>query len=144
VRAAATIEISCPPEQVFDTLADMRNETQWNSGVSVAELRSDEPVARGSRFHVVNNKTPYDVTLETYERPSLLVFAGAGTPDVTITYTLAPSATGTEVSSELDFRPKGLYVALFAVLAPVIRRNVRKEFASLKALCEREARGTAT
>jgi len=137
VRAAATIKIACPPEKVFDTLADMRNETQWNSGVSVAELRSDEPVARGSRFDVVNNKTRYDVTLETYERPSLLVFAGAGNPDVTITYKLAPSATGTEVSSELDFRPKGLLVVLFAVLAPVIRRSVRKEFASLKELCER-------
>ena len=139
MRAAATIEIASPPEKVFDTLADMRNETQWNSGVSVAELRSDEPVARGSRFHVINNKTPYDVTLETYERPSLLVFEGAGKPDVTITYTLTPSAEGTSVSGELDFRPKGLLVVLFAVLAPVIRRSVRKEFASLKALCERAA-----
>lgn len=139
MRAAATIEIACPPETVFDTLADMRNETQWNSGVSVAELRSDEPVARGSRFHVVNNKTPYEVTLETYERPSLLVFEGAGKPDVTITYGLAPSATGTAVSGELLFRPRGLLVVLFAVLAPVIRRSVRKEFASLKALCERAA-----
>ena len=139
MRAAATVEIACAPEQVFDTLADMRNETQWNSGVSVAELRSDEPVARGSHFHVVNNKTPYDVTLETHDRPSLLVFEGRGNPDVTITYRLTPSAAGTELSAELLFRPKGLFVALFAVLAPVIRRNVRKEFVSLKALCERDA-----
>jgi uncharacterized protein YndB with AHSA1/START domain len=144
VRAAATIEIACPPEQVFDTLADMRNETRWNSGVSLAELRSDEPVARDSRFDVVNNKTPYDVTLETCDRPSLLVFEAAGKPDVTITYTLTPSTAGTELSGELVFRPKGLLVAVFAVLAPVIRRSVRKEFASLKELCEREGRAAAT
>jgi uncharacterized protein YndB with AHSA1/START domain len=137
MRAAATIEIAAPPERVFDTLADMRNETQWNSGVSVAELRSDEPLAGGSRFHVVNNKTPYDVTLQTYDRPSRLVFEGAGKPDVTITYALTPSAKGTEIAAELVFRPKGLFVPLFAVLAPVIRRDVRKQFASLKALCER-------
>jgi uncharacterized protein YndB with AHSA1/START domain len=139
VRAAATIEIACPREKVFDTLADMRNETQWNSGVTVAELRSDEPIAQGSRFHVVNNKTPYDVTLETYDRPSRLVFEGTGKPDVTITYTLTPSAAGTQVAAELDFRPKGLLVAVFTALAPVIRRSVRKEFASLKALCENSA-----
>src|ERR1700757_2649194 len=130
MRAAATIEIACPPEQVFDTLADMRNETQWNSGVSVAELRSDEPVAQGSRFHVVNNKTPYEVTLATYNRPSLLVFEATGKPDVTITYTLTPSAAGTELAGELVFRPKGLLVAVFTALAPVIKRDVRKQFAS--------------
>jgi hypothetical protein len=140
MRAAATVEIASAPEHVFDTLADMRNETRWNSGVSVAELRSDDPLVRGSRFHVVNNKTPYDVTLETCDRPSLLVFEGTGSPDVTITYRLTPLGSGTELSGELLFRPTGLYVALFTVLAPAIRRNVRKEFASLKALCEREGR----
>jgi hypothetical protein len=32
-----------------------------------------------------------------------------------------------------------MLVALFAALAPVIRRDVRKQFASLKSLCERSA-----
>jgi uncharacterized protein YndB with AHSA1/START domain len=137
MRAAATIVIACAREHVFDSLADMRNETQWNSGVSVAELRGDEPVAQGSRFHVVNNGTPYDVTLQAYERPSLLVFEATGKPDVTITYRLTPSSAGSELAGELVFRPKGAFVVLFAVLAPVIRRNVRKQFASLKSLCER-------
>ena len=139
MRAAATVEIACAAEHVFDTLADMRNETQWNSGVSVAELRSDEPVGRGARFHVVNNNTPYDVTVQTCDRPSQLVFEATGKPDVTITYKLTPSAAGTQLSGELIFRPKGLFVVLFGALAPVIRRNVRKQFASLKSLCERSA-----
>jgi uncharacterized protein YndB with AHSA1/START domain len=139
MRATATIEIACTPERVFDTLADMRNETQWNSGVSAAELRSDEPIAAGSRFHVVNNKTPYDVTLQTYDHPSRLVFEATGKPDVTITYNLTPSGVGTELTGELVFRPKGVLVAVFTALAPVIRRDVRKQFASLKALCEQPA-----
>jgi hypothetical protein len=137
MRAAATVEIGCAPEHAFDLLADMRNETEWNSGVSVAELRSEEPIGPGSRFHVVNNKTPYDVTLQTYERPLSLVFEGSGNPDVTITYRLVPSSVGTQLSAELVFRPKGFFVAMFAVLAPVIRRDVRKQFASFKSLCER-------
>jgi hypothetical protein len=67
------------------------------------------------------------------------VFEATGKPDVTITYKLTPSAAGTELSGELIFRPKGLLVAVFAALAPVIRRDVRKQFASLKSLCERSA-----
>jgi hypothetical protein len=44
VRVAATTRIACPPERVFDTLADLRNEAQWNGRVSSAELRSAEPI----------------------------------------------------------------------------------------------------
>jgi len=137
VRATATTGIGCAPAKVFDTLADLRNETHWNSGVSSAELRSDGPIALGSRFRVVNNKTPYDVTIRAYDRPSLLVFEASGNPDLTITYTLTPTPDGTELASELVFRPRGAVKLFFALFAPVIRRNVRKQYTSLKALCER-------
>ena len=43
----------------------MRNEPQWNSQVSNAELRSDEPIELGSRFSIVNGGKPYDVTITT-------------------------------------------------------------------------------
>ena len=137
MRAAERIQIRCSPEHAFDTLADMRNETQWNSGVSVAELRTGEPIAQGSRFHIVNNGTPYDVIVQNYERPSSLVFEATGNPDLTITYRLSPSSAGTELAGELFFRPRGANALLFALLSPVIRRNVRRQFASLKSLCER-------
>src|SRR6185369_4596304 len=128
--------IACPPERVFDTLADMRNELQWNSHVSGAELRSDEPIEQGSRFSIVNGGRPYDVTITTFERPSRLVFEASGKPDLTVVYRLTPTAEGTELASDLDFRPTGALKVLFALLAPVIRRNVPKQNASLKALCE--------
>ena len=137
MRATATTVIACAPERVFDTLADMRNETQWNSRVSSAELRSGEPVGPGSRFAIVNGGTSYDVTITTYDRPSLLVFEATGKPDLTITYRLAPASEGTELASELDFRPTGAFKLLFTLLAPVIRRDVPKQYRSLKALCER-------
>jgi uncharacterized protein YndB with AHSA1/START domain len=137
VRATATTRIACAPEGVFDTLADLRNETQWNSRVSSAELRSDEPIGLGSRFGIVNGGASYDVTITTYDRPSRLVFEASGKPDLTITYTLRPTSHGTELKSELDFRPRGSLKLLFPLLAPVIRRDVPKQYGSLKALCER-------
>jgi uncharacterized protein YndB with AHSA1/START domain len=137
VRVTATTRIACPLERVFDLLADIRNETQWNSRVSSAELRSAEPIGVGSRFAIVNGDTAFDVTITTYDRPSSLAFEASGNPDLTIAYALTPTDDGTELKSDFDFRPKGALKVLFSLLAPVIRRDVPKQYASLKRLCER-------
>jgi uncharacterized protein YndB with AHSA1/START domain len=137
MRATATVRIACPREQVFDTLADLRNEQQWNSRVTTAELRSAEPIALGSRFAIVNGGTAYDVTITTYDRPTRLVFEASGNPELTIAYTFSPTSDGTELESDLDFRPRGALKILFSLLTPVIRRDVPKQYASLKELCER-------
>ena len=136
MRVTTTTRLACPPEQVFDTVADLRNETQWNSRVSSADLRSGEPIGLGSQFAIVNSGSSYDMTITTYERPTRLVFEGVGNPDVTIVYSFTSSGDGAEMASTLDFHPKGISKVVFAVLAPVIRREVRKQFASFKALCE--------
>ena len=137
MRVTATTRIACPPEQVFDTLADLRNDTQWNTRVSTAELRSPESIGRGSRFAIVNGGTPYDVTITTYDRPSRLVLEASGKPDLTIAYTFTPTSDGTQLDSDFDFRPSGVLRLLFPLFAPVIRRDVPRQYASLKALCER-------
>jgi len=137
VRVTTSTEIACPPEQVFDTLADLRNDAEWNSRVSSAELRSAEPIGPGSRFAIVNGGTPYDVTITTYDRPSRLVLEASGKPNLTIEYTFRPSGEGTDLESDFDFRPSGVLKVLFPLLAPVIRRDVPKQHASLKARCER-------
>ena len=54
MSVTTTTRIACPPENVFDTLADLRNDTRWNSRVSRAELRSPEPIGLGLRFAIVN------------------------------------------------------------------------------------------
>jgi uncharacterized protein YndB with AHSA1/START domain len=137
MHVAATTRIQSPPDEVFDTMADARNEPRWNSRVSSAELRTEEPIGLGSVFAIVNSGTSYDLTITTYDRPARLVFEGIGNPNVTIAYSFTPSDDGTEMASDFDFRAEGLSKLLFAVLAPVIRRDVRKQFASFQALCKR-------
>ena len=137
MRVTTTTRIASPPENVFDMLADLRNDRQWNSRVSRAELVSPEPVGLGSRFAVVNGGTAYDVTITGYDRPSRLVFEASGQPDLTIACTLTPTGEDTELESDFDFRPRGALKVLFPLLAPVIRRDVPKQYASFKALCER-------
>ena len=137
MHVTATTRIACPPEDVFDMLADLRNDRKWNSRVSRAELRSPEPIGLGSRFAIVNGGTEYVVTITSYDRPSRLVFEASGKPDLTIACALTRSGDETELESDFDFRPRGALKLLFPLLAPVIRRDVPKQFASLKALCER-------
>jgi hypothetical protein len=91
----------------------------------------------GSRFAIVNGGTAYDVTITVYDRPSSLAFEASGNPDLTVAYALTPTEDGTELKSDFDFRPKGPLKVLFSLLAPVIRRDVPKQYASLKRLCER-------
>jgi len=136
VQVTTRTGIACPPEQVFDTLADLRNDTQWNSRVSSAELLSGEPIGPGSHFAIVNGGTRYDVTITTYDRPSRLGIEASGKPDLTIAYTFTPAGEGTDLESTFDFRPSGVLKVVFPLLAPVIRRDVPKQHASLKALCE--------
>jgi len=144
VRVRTTTRIACPPENVFDTLADLRNDTRWNGRVSSAELRSPEPIGLGSRFALVNGGTAYDVTITDYERPSRLVFEASGKPDLTIASNLTPTDDGTELESDFDFRPRGALKVVFALLAPVIRRDVPEQYASFKALCETGHAGSAS
>ena len=99
-------------------------------------MRQAIRIAKGSRFGIVNGGASYDVTITTYDRPSRLVLEASGKPDLTITYTLKPISDGTELKSELDFRPRGSRKVLFSLLAPLIRRDVPKQYGSLKALCE--------
>ena len=133
----SSTRIDSPPEQVFDTLADVRNDPKWNSRVSSAELRSPEPIGQGSQFAMVNGGSSYDVTITTHDRPSRLVLEARGKPDLTIAYTLTPVAGGTDLDSHFDFRPTGAQKVVFALAGPLIRREIPKQFAALKAFCER-------
>jgi uncharacterized protein YndB with AHSA1/START domain len=137
VRVRTTTQIASPPEQVFDTLADLRNDAKWHSRVSSVELLDPEPIGQGTRFKMVNGGSPYDVTIAEYDRPSRLVIEASGKPDLTLVYTLKPTSEGTELESDFDFRPKGALKVMLPLFSPIIRREVPKQNASLKAFCER-------
>jgi hypothetical protein len=102
-----------------------------------ADLRSPEPIGLGSRFAIVNGGSPYDVTITTHDRPSRLVLEAQGKPDLKIAYTLTPVGGGTDLDSDFDFRPTGAQKLLFALVRPVIRREIPKQFGALKLFCER-------
>jgi uncharacterized membrane protein len=70
------IVIERPVEEVFDFVADERNEPRYNRRMSSAELLTPEPITSGSRFHAELRMMgrPIDMTVEftEFERPRLL------------------------------------------------------------------------
>ena len=139
MHVQTSTRIAASPEKVFDTLADVRNDVQWNSRITSAELRSPEPIGLGSTFAIVNGGNAYDVTITAHDRPSRLVLEARGKPDLIIAYRLAPAGDGTDLGSDFDFRPAGAQKLLFALAGPLIRREIPRQFTRLKLFCERPA-----
>lgn len=131
------MQVGCSVESAFDLMADARNEVRWNSAVSRSDLLTGEPVGAGSRFLTVNRGRDYNATIASFERPNRLVFEVTSKQmDITASFTFSAEGTGTIVQEHLDFRPKSLMKVIFPVMAPLVRRDLPKQGARFKTLCE--------
>jgi uncharacterized protein YndB with AHSA1/START domain len=126
-------EVNASLDAVFDALADVRNEVEWNALVTRVELTSPEPIGAGTIFDTVTRGRPFRATIGSYERPGKLVFeVTAAQVDLTSTFTFAATtATGpTTVTAALDFRAKGLFKVVFPLVRPMIVRPIPKRMAA--------------
>ena len=131
------MHIHCPSTTVFDLMADARNETRWNGSVSRAELVTDEPIGEGSRFTVLNRGREDEVTITLFDRPERLEFVVTSKAmDIDITYAFAENDGTTTAVGKFDARPKGFMKVVLPLLMPVIKRDLAKQHANFKELCE--------
>jgi len=134
------VTVARPAPEVFDVMADVRNEPRWNSQVSSAELTSGEPIGAGSVFHTVNRGQPYNGRITEYERPDRLTFAVSGRRlDILASMELTEVPGGTQLTGRFELSPRGPMKLMMAVMSPLIRRDFSQQLASFKELCE--ARG---
>ena len=79
------IVIERPVEDVFDFVADERNEPRFNSRMSRVEMATPEPVGAGSRFLAESRMMgrTFEVAVEytDFERPRLLGSRSRSTPE---------------------------------------------------------------
>ncbi len=136
------LHIDCPPHIVFDCMADVRNEAEWNDDVSRATMTSEGPVGQGSEFVTVHGAPLGDIAskITTYERPGRLEFSATNKRmDMNLSLTFIPTGSGTTMSLTVVPEPKGVMRALFPLLRPMIRRDMAKQHQNLKSLCEQRA-----
>lgn len=139
------MRIECPATTAFDLMADVRNELDWNSGVSDVELLTAEPIGKGSRFRIVDRRGQQEVEITTYERPATLsLFLSGKSMDVDIDYTLVEQGGITVMTGRFNAKVRGLMRVFFPLLVPLIRRDIAKEHKAFIALCEARASAQST
>lgn len=136
-----SLDINRPVEQVFDTVADQRNEPHYNPRMTASAKITDGPIGTGTRFEatVLSRGKPLTVTIEYtgFERPhriaSRSVMAGAIAQGEV---RCAPVDVGTRLSWDWTVTVTGPAKLLGPVIGAVGRRQERAIWTGLRRLLE--------
>ena len=140
ITETASVRIERPAEVVWDYFTDVSNDPDWNPSAIKARRTSDGPLGVGSTFHVVSKISgPMDLEYTEYSRPLRWSLRGVGR-GMSFTYAedLKPSGAGTELTSEMNLDPKGVY----AVASPLIRIVTKKQLEQVHTALKRKLEST--
>jgi carbon monoxide dehydrogenase subunit G len=126
LEAHGAVRIKAPIGEVFDYLADARNEPKWLPGAAGIELTSGEPIALGSSFVGSYARAgTVRIAITGFDRPHALTFHGeAKGLSFDDAIQLAETADGTELRAVMRTQPKGV----FRLAAPLMGRVISKQF----------------
>lgn len=141
VRVEGEIVINRPVKEVFDVVADERNEPRFNPGMRRAEKISEGPIGVGTRFRaeVVSMGRPVEMVIEYtgYERPRRLASTThMSSMDIRYTLTFEPVPEGTWMRWSGDLEPHGIFKLMSPMVARLGRRQERRVWTGLKCLLE--------
>jgi uncharacterized membrane protein len=138
---AGQIVIERPLEEVFDVVADERNEPRYNPRLESVEKVSSGPIGRGTRWHVVTRRgrrrIAMTIDVTAYDRPRRLAsrtrLAGM---DITGELTFVPVPAGARMEWRWDLRPHGALRLLGPLLGRQGRRQEEQIWEALKRFLE--------
>lgn len=137
VHIQGSIVIDRPVEEVFDFVADTRNEPSYNPAMADCRLLTPEPVGPGSRFASTMYSRAADLSMLSehtgYDRPRRLESrTEAASTVVTGSLTFESVGTSTRMSWDWQVRPTGAMRLLTPLLALTGGRMERGIWAGLK------------
>lgn len=151
-RIEGEIVINRPVDEVFDFVADERNELRYNSRMVRAELITPEPIGPGAVFRVetlmLRRVVETTVEFTVFERPRLLglrsysVTRGRGARSMLTEGSLSfvPLHEGTRLQWSWVVESPGAFGLAAPLAALVGSRQEKKIWGNLKRLLEREPR----
>jgi Polyketide cyclase / dehydrase and lipid transport len=148
LRIEGEIVIDRPVDEVFDFVADARNEPLYNPRMLRADKLSPGPVGLGSQFRdeIKSMGRPAEITIEIieYERPRRLTDSiRLSMMDIRGGLTFDPVAAGTRMRWSWDLMPRGVFKVMSPIVARIGRRQEQRIWASLKRLLEADAAPTS-
>jgi carbon monoxide dehydrogenase subunit G len=129
------VRIAAPVAQVFDTVADTRNEPSYNPAMADAELLTPPPIGPATRFRarMGRARTEMLVELTDFDRPHRL---GSRTTSAMMDtwggLTLTEEGDGTVLAWDWQVRPKGWLRVLRPLVGPLGARMERRTWNGLK------------
>jgi uncharacterized protein YndB with AHSA1/START domain len=134
ISTESTESIARSAAEVFDFIADVRNDPRWHTDVLETRLIAGTDVGEGSTFEIrtkpVMGISGGTVTISAYEPPSRIVFdVRMGKLEPTTTFTVVPDGEGCRVTRRIDMEPHGL----MRVMAPLMGGMMRKRNAGFLA-----------
>jgi uncharacterized protein YndB with AHSA1/START domain len=142
IRAHTELHVASTPEDVFDRMADMRNELQWNPNVIEMTKAGDGPVGPGTRFQGKMKRVgPMFMVISDYERPRRLRMTGGGRPaNVDFTATFEPAESGTRLAATLEMQPRGLSKYFALLMRGQVQRQEDETLERFKSWVEASSR----
>lgn len=144
VNPEGEIVIYRPVEEVFDFVADERNEPRYNPRMLRAEKVSSGPTGVGTRFRaaIASRRRTTEMTIEitTYERPRRLgTWTRLSWMDIGYMLTFEPVPAGTLMRWSWALELHGAMKLLRPMITLMGRRQERAIWTSLKHYLERSA-----
>lgn len=135
------ITISRPIEDVFDFVADQRNEPRYNDSMLESEKLTCGPVGAGTSFRAISRSAgrPVAMVIELieFDRPRLIretTHMAAMEIDGTLTFEAV--AEGTRMCWSWEIAPCGVYRMMVPILAQLGSRQEARIWAGLKRYLE--------
>lgn len=123
VRIEKSVEIKAPPDKVWEMLA-FDKAVEWMEGWKTvkytSEVSTPEDKYKVGASALITEHVKYDFEITESLKNEKIVWHSAGTrakPDMTRSYTLKPTETGTKVTSVFD------YTSPFSVLGKIVDKT---------------------
>jgi hypothetical protein len=135
------IVINRPVEEVFDFVADERNEPRYNRQMRRAEQLTEGPIGTGTRFRaeMVSMGRPVEMVIEFtgYERPRrLLSSTHMSAMDTSGGLTFDPIPEGTRMRWSWDLQTRGALKLMGPMVTRMGRNQEQRIWTGLKRLLE--------
>lgn len=134
-----TIEIAAPAEEVFDLVADVRNEPRWNSQLLDVQMLTSAPVGVGTRFLVRFGRGVGRALLAGVDRPrSWTAVSRSRVLDAQTEGRVDDVPGGSRLTIRSRLRPHGVLRLLTPVLGLWMRRIWDQDLRRVKAVLEQD------
>ena len=134
-----SIWIARPPEEIWNYLVDVSNETQWRGGVAEAQWISDPPHGVGSTgLHFIEGIGDWPWKVTEWEEPRIMGWdvTGGRFEGSHAGYRVTPEDAGSRVTIHMRVKPSALMRILMLIMKRRMRRQLAAHLEKLKAIME--------